>query len=150
MPLGNSQFEIRLSALMTRLIGESTLEARTELGAAGNFIFNEGSGALQASAVVDAAVACNNVAAPFSGFSRIDGNAFGSLAKLKGLVLYNPPSNAAVTVTSSIGIACPIPPGGVMTWAARDAAGINISGASTLTAAGGGGSQFLRAILLLA
>lgn len=150
MPLGSSQLEVRLSAIMTRLIGASNLEARTELGSDGNFRFTDGTGALQAAAVVDASIACNNVAALFSGFTRIDGNAFGSLTKLKGVVLFNPSTNAAAVVSSSFGLAGTIPPGGILVWASPDAAGFTVSGISTITSNGGGGTQFLRAILLLA
>lgn len=152
MALGNTQLEVRLSALMTRLIGESNLEARTELGSAGNYRFTDGAGALQASAVVDASIPCNNVATAFSGLTRIDGNAFGSLTKLKAVVLYNPTTNAATIVTSSIsGVAVgTIPPGGTILWISPEAAGLTVSGASTFTSNGGGGTQFLRAIMLLA
>lgn len=152
MALGNTQLEVRLSALMTRLIGESNLEARTELGSAGNYRFTDGAGALQATAVVDASIPCNNTATPLSGLTRIDGNAFGSLTKLKAIVYYNPPTNAAAVLTSSVtGVAAgTIPPGGTMLWISPEAAGLTVSGTSTFTSNGGGGSQYLRTIMLLA
>lgn len=150
MPLGSTQLEVRLSALMTRLIGASNLEARTELGSDGNFRFTDGTGALQAAAVVDTSVLCNNVAAAFSGFTRIDGNAFGSLTKLKGVVLFNPATNASTVISSSFGLAGTIPPGGMITWASPDAAGLSVSGVSTVTSNGGGSGQSVRVILLLA
>lgn len=150
MPLGSTQLEVRLSALMTRLIGASNLEARTELGSDGNFRYTDGAGALQAAAVIDASVACNNVAAAFSGMTRIDGNAFGALTKIKGVVLFNPSTNSTTIISSTFGLACTLPPGGMVTWASPDAAGIAITGASTITSNGGGGAQFLRAILILA
>jgi hypothetical protein len=152
MPLGNSSVEVRLSALMTRLIGESNLEARTELGNVGNLRFTEGAGALQATAVVDTPVACNNVAAAFSGFSRIDGNAFGALTKLKLAIFYNPPTNAAVVLTSSVsGVSIgTVQPGGFILWLSPTAGGLTVSGASTFTANGGGALQNLRVIMFLA
>lgn len=152
MPLGTSQFDLRLSALMTRIIGESNLESRTELGNDGIYRFTEGAGALQATAVVDAAVPCNNTATPFSTFPRIDGNAFGSLTKLKLAVFYNPIENAPVVLTSSAtGVSVgTVHAGGLIVWVSPSAGGLTVSGASTFTANGGGALQNLRVIMFLA
>lgn len=152
MPLGNSIVEVRLSALMTRLIGSSPLESRTELGSDGTFRFADGTGALQASAVVDVTIPCDNVAVAFSTFTRTDGNAFGAATKLKAVIFFNPSANAATTVTSSVtGVAVgKLDPGGLITWISPTTAGLTISGASTFTSNGGGAGQSIRAILLVA
>lgn len=153
MPLSSStQLEMKFSGLMTRVIGASNMESRCDLGGDGIFRFTDGAGALQGTAIVDASIACNNVAVPCSVFSRIDGNAFGSLTKLKAAVFHNPSTNAEVILTSSVSGVCvgTIKPGGVMAWISPDAGGLTVSGASTFTANGGGGTQYLRVILLLA
>jgi hypothetical protein len=151
MPLGSSNLEIRLAALMTRLIGESNLESRTELGSSGNFRFTNGAGALQADAVIDASIACNNSAVAFSTFTRIDGNAFGSATELKAMILFNPSTNANAVITCSVSGAAvgTLHPGGIMVWVSPTAGGLTISGSSTITSNGGGASQFVRAILFV-
>lgn len=151
MALGSSTIEVRLAAVMTRLIGESQLESRTELGSDGIFRFTDGTGAAQGSAWIDTEIENDNVAVALSTFLRTDGNALGSPTKLKAAIFYNPSTNAETTLASSItGLAVgKLLPGDVIAWATPTAAGLTISGASTLTS-NGTAAQNLRVILLVA
>jgi hypothetical protein len=151
MPLGTTTIDLRLSAIMTRLINDSQLESRTELGADGVFRFTDGTGAAQAAAVIDVDINNNNTPVAFSTFMRTDGNAFSAETKIKAAIFYNPSANAAATVATSVtGVAVgKLDPGGLIAWISPSAGGLAITGASTFTINGTTG-QFTRVLLLVA
>lgn len=151
MALGSSVIEVRLAAVMTRLINDSQLESRTELGSDGIFRFTDGTGAAQAAAVIDVDINNNNSAVAFSTFTKTDGTAFSAETKIKAAIFYNPSANAQAVLTSSIsGVAVgTLVPGGLIAWIAPNAAGLAITGASTFTINGTTG-QYTRVILLVA
>lgn len=113
--------------------------------------FTDGAGASQFEDVIELSLNANSTPVALSTLSSPGSVSGSSFTKLKGIGIENPSTNAAITLTSSISglISGRIDPGAKFFVPYPSAAGLTISGASTLTASGTPG-QLLRLILCVA
>jgi hypothetical protein len=129
------------SATSATTVGSTTNNAVT--GQRDVYTFSDGTGATMAKAVIDPAIviASNSTTFALSSTSTTSGGAFYHTS-IKGLRMYNAPTNDAITITSNISgfPACKLPPGTYMVWATESANGITISAGNTITAAGTNGN----------
>lgn len=129
------------SATSATTVGSTTNNAVT--GQRDIYSFSDGTGATMAKAVVDPyiIIASNSTTFALSSTATTSGGVFAYTA-LKGLRMYNAPTNDQITITSNItGFpACKLPPGTYMVWATESANGLAIASGNTITAAGTNGN----------
>jgi hypothetical protein len=129
------------SATSATTVGSTTNNAVT--GQRDIYTFSDGTGAAMAKAVIDPSIviASNSTTFALSSTSTTSGGAFAYTA-IKGLRMYNAPTNDIITITSNItGFpGCKLPPGTYMVWATESANGITIAAGNTITAAGTNGN----------
>ena len=129
------------SATSATTVGSTTNNAVT--GQRDVYSFSNGTGATMAKAVVDpyVIIASNSATFALSSTTTTSGGVFAYTA-LKGLRMYNAPTNDQITITSNItGFpACKLPPGTYMVWATESANGIAMAAGNTITAAGTNGN----------
>jgi hypothetical protein len=129
----NSMF----SATCSTAVGSTVNSAQTGQRDIYNFV--DGVGAAMAKAVVDPyiIITSNSTTFALSSTATTSGGVF-AYTSLKGLRLYNSPTNDQITITSNISgfPACKLPPGSYMVWATESANGIAIASGNTITAAG--------------
>lgn len=129
------------SATSATTVGSTTNNAVT--GQRDIYSFSDGTGATMAKAVVDPSIiiSSNSTTIALSNTTSTSGSAFAYTA-IKGLRMYNAPTNDQITITSNISgfPACKLPPGTYMVWATESANGIAISSGNTITAAGTNGN----------
>jgi hypothetical protein len=129
------------SATSATTVGSTTNNAVT--GQRDIYSFSDGFGSQMAKAVIDPAIviASNSTTFALSSTLTTSGGSFG-YTSLKGLRMYNAPTNDLITITSNItGFpACKLPPGTYMVWATESASGITLAGGNTITAAGTNGN----------
>lgn len=129
------------SATSATTVGSTTNNAVT--GQRDVYSFSNGTGATMAKAVVDpyVIIASNSTTFALSSTTTTSGGVFAYTA-LKGLRMYNAPTNDQITITSNItGFpACKLPPGTYMVWATESANGIAMAAGNTITAAGTNGN----------
>ncbi len=125
------------SATSATTVGSTTNNAVT--GQRDIYTFSDGTGATMAKAVRDPfiLISSNSTTTALSSIATTSGGGFAFTA-LKGLRMYNAPTNDQITITSNItGFpACKLPPGTYMIWATESANGITIASGNTITAAG--------------
>lgn len=126
----------------TKVTSETSMEDRTK--------FTDGAGALQFDDIIEASINANGTPVALSSLASPSGASGSTFTKLKGIGIENPSTNAAITLASSITglVVGKIDPGAKYFVPYPSAAGLTVSGASTLTATGTTG-QLLRVILCL-
>ncbi len=129
------------SATSATTVGSTTNNAVT--GQRDIYTFSDGTGATMAKAVIDPfiLISSNSTTTALSSIATTSGGGFAFTA-LKGLRMYNAPTNDQITITSNItGFpACKLPPGTYMIWATESANGITLGAGNTITAAGTNGN----------
>jgi hypothetical protein len=115
------------------------------------YSFVNGNGPACATAVVDPSivVASNSTTITLSTLTTTGGGSWAFTA-LKGLRLYNAPTNDNLTITSNItGFpACKLPPGSFLVFGSEAANGITVTGANTITANGTNGNVAVITMIL--
>jgi len=115
------------------------------------YSFVNGNGSACATAVVDPSVviASNSTTITLSALTSTGGGSWAFTA-LKGLRLYNAPTNDNLTITSNItGFpACKLPPGSFLVFGSESANGITVAGTNTITANGTNGNVAVITMIL--
>lgn len=149
MPLSSTTITSAVSAAATKTIGQSSVTAKTEYN--NTYRFANGTGASQATDVIDACITANNVAVALSTLTNTLGESFGNKTELKSITFYNPATNTGnITVSSNI-TGCPggvLRPDSEINYHSNDATGLTITSANTITANGTVTSENLRVIFL--
>lgn len=149
MALKSAAISMR-AEIKTEWMSNST-KVTSETSMEDNVKFTDGSGASQFDDIIEASINANSSPVALSTLTSPSGASGSTFTKLKGIGVENPSANAAITLTSSITglVVGKIDPGAKYFVPYPSAAGLTVSGASTLTATGTPG-QFVRVILLLA
>ena len=129
------------SATSATTVGSTTNNAVT--GQRDIYSFSDGFGPAAAKAVIDPAIviSSNSTTVALSSTLTTSGGVFAYTA-LKGLRMYNAPTNDQITITSNISgfPTCKLPPGSYMVWATESANGIALASGKTITANGTNGN----------
>lgn len=151
MAVKSSSYNPTLEVITEWAVGSTKVTASSEMK--DNVKFTNGAGALQFTDVIEASINANGTPVALSSLSSPAGASGSSFTKLKGIGLYNPPTNNAISLASSASGAGlhvgRVDPGATIIIPYPSAAGITVTGATTFTATGTAG-QFLRVLLLLA
>ena len=150
MALGSASITTAIAAITTEPAGGSTTQGRTNTDI--TISFANGTGANQATTVVDANLTSNNGAIALSTLTDTVGDAFGSLTKLKSLTLINP-STANTTTFFCNATGAPnsveLPAGGSLVYLAPSANGVTVAGTTEIRS-NGTASDTLRVVMVLA
>jgi len=149
MPLSSSTITSAISAATTKTAGQSVLTGRTEYSSV--YRFANGTGASQATDVIDGTITANNTAVALSSLTTTLGEAFGTKTELKSVTFQNPATNTGnITITSNI-TGCPVgtlAPDSEINYHTNHQTGLTITGNNTITANGTVTSETLRVILV--
>ena len=150
MALGSGSITATLAAVTTKPAGGSTTQGRTNTDL--TISFANGTGANQATTVIDANLTSNNGTVALSTLTDTVGDAFGSLTKLKAIALINPSTaNSTTFFCNATGApnSVTLTPGGSLVHLSPTANGITVANTTTLRS-NGTATDTLRVVLFIA
>lgn len=149
MGLSSTTINAVFSATDTYTIGSTQVDAVTS--ARDVYSFANGTGETQAQAVIDPyiAIVSNSTVTTLGNLTTTSGKSF-AYTSIKGLRLFNSPTNGNVTITSNItGFpAVTMPPGSSLIWSTPSANGWVINSNNTITANGISGNVIVATMLV--
>ena len=149
MGLSATTINAVFSATDSYTVGSTEVDASTS--ARDVYAFSNGTGSLSAKAVIDPyiVISSNSTVTPLGSLLTTSGNSF-SYSGIKGIRLYNAPTNGNITVTSNItGFpSCVLPADSTLIFATANANGYAINGNNTITANGTNGNILVCTMLV--